>query len=136
MTDGGHMYKLFFCLRRRSDLTREEFQDHWHGIHADIARRGASALGAVKYVQNHTVSFPVNDALRASRGAPEPFDGVVELWFEAADDVVSTFHEPAARAAIKALVIDEPNFIDLEASPIFLTEAHPMWDARSGGLED
>jgi uncharacterized protein (TIGR02118 family) len=121
------MYKLFFCLRRRRDLTREQFLAHWHGIHADIARRGASALGAVRYVQNHTVSLPVNDALRASRGAPEPFDGVVELWFDSVDDVASTFHESDARAAIKALVVDEPNFIDLEASPIFLTEAHPMW---------
>lgn len=121
------MFKLFFCLRRRSDLSRVQFLEHWHGIHADIARRGASALGAVKYVQNHTVSLPINDALRESRGAPEPFDGVVELWFESVEDVASTFHEPGARAAIKALLIDEPNFIDLEASPMFLTEAHSMW---------
>ena len=127
------MYKLFFCLRRRSDLTREQFLEHWRGIHADIARRGASALGAVKYVQNHTVSLPVNDELRASRGAPEPFDGVVELWFESVDAVTSTFHEADARAAIKALVVDEPNFIDLDASPIFLTEVHPMWGDREEG---
>ncbi len=121
------MFKLFFCLRRRSDLTRDQFLEHWHGIHADIARRGASALGAVKYVQNHTLSLPINEALRDSRGAPEPFDGIVELWFESVDDVASTFHEPDARTAIKALLVDEPNFIDLEASPIFLTEAHAMW---------
>ena len=121
------MFKLFFCLRRRSDLSREQFLEHWHGIHADIARRGANALGAVKYVQNHTLSLPINEALRDSRGAPEPFDGVVELWFESVEDVASTFHEPDARAAIKALLVDEPNFIDLEASPIFLAEAHPMW---------
>lgn len=121
------MYKLFFCLRRRSDLSREQFLEHWHGVHADIARKGASALGAVKYVQNHTLSLPINDALRDSRGAPESFDGVVELWFESVDDVASTFREPDARTAIKALLVDEPNFIDLEASPIFLTEEHPMW---------
>lgn len=121
------MYKVFFCLTRRSDLTREQFLEHWQGVHARIARRGANALGAVKYVQNHTLSLPVNDALQASRGAPEPFDGVVELWFESIGDVTSTFHETDARAAIKALLLDEPNFIDLGASPIFLTEAHPVW---------
>ena len=121
------MIKLIFCLRRRPDLTREQFQEHWFGIHAEIARRGASALGAVKYVQNHTLSLPLNDALRAGRGAPEAFDGVVELWFPSVDDVASTFHEPHARAAIKALLADEANFVDLESSPIFLVEERPMW---------
>ncbi|MGF2949914.1 EthD domain-containing protein [Microbacterium alcoholitolerans] len=130
------MYKLFFCLRRRSDLTREQFLEHWHGIHADIARRGASVLGAVRYIQNHTAALPINDALRASRGAPECFDGVVELWFNSVEDVSATFDEPEARAAIKALIVDEPNFIDLEASPIFLTESHSMWgaDGQEGSL--
>lgn len=121
------MIKLFFCLRRRPDLTREQFLEHWHGIHAEIARRGAQALGAVRYVQNHTLSTPLNDSLQASRGAPAAFDGVVELWFASIDDVASTFREPDARAAIKALLADEVNFIDLEASPIFLAEEHHMW---------
>lgn len=123
------MIKLFFCLRRHPDLTREEFLAHWHGIHAEIALRGATALGATKYVQNHTVTDPINDALRASRNAPEPFDGVVELWFTSIADVEATFREPDARAAIKALLADEVRFIDLTASPIFLVEAHEMWEA-------
>ncbi|MCL3819852.1 EthD domain-containing protein [Aeromicrobium wangtongii] len=122
------MYKLLFCLRRRSDLTREEFLTHWHGPHADLGRAGASAIGAVRYVQNHTVDHPMNDALRESRGAPEPFDGVVELWFESLDAVGTTFTDREARRAIAALVADEPNFIDLDRSPIFVTEAKPMWD--------
>lgn len=122
------MYKLLFCLRRREDLTREEFLAHWHGPHADIGRAGAQAIGAVRYVQNHTVDHPLNEALRDSRQAPEPFDGVVELWFESLDVVGSTFTDPEARRAIAALVADEPSFIDLARSPIFVTEAHPMWD--------
>ncbi len=121
------MIKLFFCLRRRPDLSRAQFLEHWHGIHAEIARRGAEALGAVRYVQNHTLTLPINDALRDGRGAPEAFDGVVELWFESVDDVASTFHEPDARAAIKALLADEVTFIDLDSSPIFLAEEHLMW---------
>ncbi|WP_229052378.1 EthD domain-containing protein [Aeromicrobium sp. Leaf350] len=122
------MYKLLFCLRRREDLTRAEFLAHWHGPHADIGRAGAKAIGAVRYFQNHTVDHPLNEDLRASRGAPEPYDGVVELWFESLDAIGSTFTDREARRRIAALVADEPNFIDLERSPIFVTESHPMWD--------
>src|SRR3954468_14171743 len=125
------MIKLLFCLRRRPDLTREEFLTHWHGPHAAIGRAGASAIGATRYVQNHTLTHPLNEGLRQSRNAPEPFDGVVELWFDSIDDVGATFTEPDARRAIAALVADEPHFIDLANSPIFVTEEHEMWDHRA-----
>lgn len=122
------MYKLLFCLRRRPELSRAEFLERWHGRHADIARAGAEAIGAVRYVQNHTVDDPINPALQASRGGPEAYDGVVELWFESLESIETTFTDQEARRAIAALVADEPSFIDVERSPIFVTEAHPMWD--------
>lgn len=122
------MIKLMFCLRRRPDLTREEFLAHWHGPHAAIGMAGASAIGATRYVQNHTLLHPLNEDLRKSRGAPEPFDGVVELWFDSLDDVGATFTDADARRAIAALVADEPAFIDLENSPIFVTKEHEMWN--------
>lgn len=122
------MIKLTFCLRRRPDLTREEFLAHWHGPHAAIGMAGAGAIGAKRYVQNHTITHPLNESLQKSRNAPEPFDGIVELWFEKLDDVGATFTSGDARAAIRALLDDEPNFIDLANSPIFLVEEHVMWD--------
>ena len=125
------MIKLMFCLRRHPSLTREEFLAHWRGPHADLGVAGAAALGARRYVQNHTLTHDLNDALQASRQAPAPFDGVVELWFDSTDAVATTFTDEEARRAVRALVKDEPAFIDLENSPIFLTEEHEIWDSTT-----
>jgi uncharacterized protein (TIGR02118 family) len=118
--------KLLFCLRRRADLTREEFQSYWHDEHGRLGVSLAGDLGYRRYVQSHTLSTPLNDALRESRGAPEPYDGVVELWFESLDAIERTFSGSAGRSAARALLRDERNFVDLGASPIFVVEERAM----------
>ena len=122
------MYKVMFCLRRRADLTRAQFQARWRGRHAEIATAGLDSIGAVRYIQNHTLDDALNDALQASRGAPEPYDGVVELWFDSVEDVKETFTRANAREALRALLKDEPDFIDVAASPIFVSEQHVVWE--------
>lgn len=120
------MIKLMFCLRRRPDMTRREFLDYWSGHHASIAQRGATAMRVVRYVQNHTLTHPVNDVLLVSRDAPEPFDGVVEVWYASMNDLEESFREEDAVAAARELIGDEPQFIDLESSPIFVVEEHEL----------
>ena len=79
------MIKLVFCLRRRPDLSRREFQRYWRQTHGQLVRERASALGIRRYVLVHTLDGPLNEALRASRGsAEEPFDGLAELWWDSA----------------------------------------------------
>jgi uncharacterized protein (TIGR02118 family) len=119
--------KLVFCLRRRPDLTREQFSAYWHGPHGQLGLRLADALGFKRYVQSHTLSIPLNDALQASRGGPEPYDGIVELWFDDVAAVERTFSSAEGRSAARQLVADEANFVDVEASPIFLVTEKPMF---------
>jgi len=129
--DGGPV-KLLFCLRRRADLTREQFSAYWHGAHGRLGVELARQLGYSRYVQSHTLSIPLNDALRASRGGPEPYDGVVELWFDDLAAVERSFGTPEGRAAARRLMADEANFVDVAASPIFLvTERHMYPSGRA-----
>lgn len=118
-----------FCLRRRPEITHDEFLARWRGRHAEIASRAIGAIGAIRYVQNHALHGPLSSALRASRGAPEPYDGVVELWFDSVEAVESTFARTDARAAIRELVEDEVHFIDVANSPIFVAKEHVVWEA-------
>lgn len=120
------MIKLMFCLRRRPDMTRKQFLEHWNGYHGSIARRGAKAMRVVRYVQNHTLAHPVNDALQVSRGTPEPFDGVVEVWYSSMNDLEESFRDEEAVAVVRDLLDDEPKFIDLESSPIFVVDEHEL----------
>ncbi len=79
-------------------------------------------LGIRRYVQTHRVETPFNDALRQSRDALEPFDGVAELWWDDLDALTSGASSADGLAAGQALLEDERRFIDLAASALWLGE--------------
>ena len=114
------MVKLVFCARRLPHLTREQFQRYWHETHGPLVRSHAAVLRIRRYVQVHTLEHPVQDALRTSRGGPEAYDGVAELWWASLDDLVAATSDPAGRAAALELLADEQRFIDLARSPLFV----------------
>jgi uncharacterized protein (TIGR02118 family) len=116
------MIKLTFCLHRLPHLSREEFQRYWQGTHAPLVRSVAEALRIRGYVQLHTTTVPVNDVLRASRGGPQEYDGVAELWWDSLDDLAAAMSTPEGAAAGAELLADERRFIDLERSPLWLGE--------------
>jgi len=115
------MIKLVFCLRRRPELSREEFQRYWYETHAPLVRKHAEALGIRKYIQVHSTSHPMNQAIQASRGAPDEYDGVAELWFDSLEAMAAN-RSPEAAAAGAALLEDEAKFIDLARSPLWFAE--------------
>ena len=57
------MIRLVFPLRRKSDMTREEFQDYWLRSHAPLVAGFANDMGLLRYVQTHTITSPMNKAL-------------------------------------------------------------------------
>jgi uncharacterized protein (TIGR02118 family) len=120
------MVKLIFCLRRRSDISEEEFHRYWRDEHGPLVARHASALGIRRYVQLHTVSPGLNALLAASRGSPDAFDGVAELWFDDADALGRQAGSDEGRAAAAQLADDEKRFIDHERSPLFVAEEHEV----------
>ena len=115
------MVHLIFCLRRLPHLSREEFQRYWRETHAPLVRAHAAALGIRRYVQAHTINPALSQAIGAARGAPDPFDGVAELWFDL-DELMARSATPAVIAAGRILLEDERRFIDLPNSPIFFAE--------------
>jgi uncharacterized protein (TIGR02118 family) len=125
------MIKLVFCLRRLPHLSRAEFQRYWREQHAPLVRRHAGALRIRRYVQVHTADDGLNDALRASRDAPEAFDGVAELWWDAPEDLAAAIETPEGREAGRALLEDERRFIDLSRSPLALAREHEVITAQT-----
>ena len=113
-----------FVLYRRPELSREEFQSYWSTTHAPLVSSVADVLGITGYQQVHTVRED------PTRVAPA-FDGVAELWFDAA---ASSATRDERRAAGKLLLEDEARFIDLTASPIWLAEERVMRDGPRSGL--
>lgn len=120
------MLTMTFCVRRLPGMTREAFQRYWRETHGPLVRRHAPALGIVRYVQVHTTEGPLQEALRASRGAPEPYDGVAELWWESAAALEAARGTPQGQQALRELLEDERRFIDHAHSPVFFGEALPF----------
>ena len=120
------MIKLIFCARRLPQLSRAEFQRYWRETHGPLVRRHAATLRIRRYVQVHTLDHPVQEGLRASRGGPEPYDGVAELWWDSLADLAAAQAEPAGRTASGELLEDERRFIDLARSPLFVGEEHAV----------
>jgi uncharacterized protein (TIGR02118 family) len=114
------MIKLTFVLTRRPELTREAFQAYWFDRHAPLVASVRVALRIRRYVQLHSLPLEVSETLRASRGGPEGYDGVAQLWWDSFEDMALS--DPAAVEAGRLLLEDERKFIDLERSPLWWGE--------------
>jgi uncharacterized protein (TIGR02118 family) len=118
------MIKLTFCLRRLPGMTREEFQRYWRETHAALVAERADVMRIRRYVQVHTADLRgLHKSLQTRNGgAPEPYDGVAELWFDSLDEIGGD--DPARQQAAAELLADERNFIDLPNSPMWFAEEH------------
>ena len=114
--------KLTFALVRLPHLSREAFQTYWLETHGPLVRSVAETLKIRRYVQCHTLADPAHEALRASRGGPEAFDGVAELWWDRLEDALPASPGPEQAAAGRMLLEDERRFIDLARSPLWWSE--------------
>jgi uncharacterized protein (TIGR02118 family) len=113
------MIKLTFCLVRLPHLSREAFQAYWFDTHGPLVASVADELKIRRYVQLHSLPAEASAGLRASRSAPEDYDGVAELWFDSLEVLAENGRRPEAQAAAALLLEDERRFIDLPKSPLW-----------------
>ena len=60
--------------------------------------------------------------IRTSRGGPEQYDGVAQLWWDSFEDLAARLAKPEAIEAGRQLLEDEKKFIDLPRSPLWWGE--------------
>lgn len=68
-------------LQKRTDLTTEEFQEHWYKVHGPI---GAKMKNLRRYSQNLVVD---NEQRSPFDRGPIEIDGFSELWFDSIYDM-------------------------------------------------
>jgi uncharacterized protein (TIGR02118 family) len=128
---GKLMIKMVFTLRRREDMTREEFQRYWREQHAPLVKRHADTLRIRRYVQVHASDTDLDAAIAGPRGSePRFYDGAAELWWDSLEDLVAAFTSEAGQAAGEELLADERRFIDLPRSPLWLGEENVVIDGQ------
>ena len=112
------------CLRRKPDLTREQFLDYWKNQHGPFFQKNATTMRAKKYVQSHTLETPLNQGFRESRDMQPEYDGVAEVWFESEQDLMEAMGSQEGQQLGVALLEDENNFIDHSRSSAFIVSEH------------
>lgn len=121
------MIRLVFLLRRKPELSLEEFQRYWREQHGPLVASFTQSLNILRYVQVHTLIDPMNDAMAEARGGMEPvYDGVAELWWDSAEALAEATATAEGQAAAAALLEDEARCLDLPNSPLWLNHEYPQ----------
>jgi len=121
------MLKFVYCVRRRPEITAEAFRKYWLENHGPLVRRCAGAMRAKRYVQSHTLDTPLNAAAQEPRGTKPPYDGLTELWWDSAEDLIQALNTPECHEANRLLAEDEARFCDLPNCSVFFTEEHTIF---------
>ena len=122
------MIKLVYCVRKRADVGAEEFHTYWREKHGPLVTSFVEIMHAKRYIQSHTLTTELNDALRTSRGMMPAFDGITEVWWDREEDLVASMATDAGRVAYQALLEDESKFIDFAQSSLFITRENLVFD--------
>ncbi len=127
------MLKIVVCATRRPEMSRAEFHRRWQG-HAKVVTAAAAAMGIRRMVQNHTITTPLDERVRRSRGASlDDYDGVAETWFDSYDALIAATSSDEGRRAAQRLAEDEAAFIDFPRSRIFFVEEHLVVNQEQSG---
>lgn len=104
------MLKAIVLLKRRADITVDQFMDHYENRHVPLVREVLPSIG--KYVRNYLDTKSVS-AGRQEGDAPSPyFDVITELWFQddaAYQDFIDALADPEVSRRLQE---DEERFLD------------------------
>lgn len=125
--EGKVPYVLVECLRRRSDIDRQEYQKRWTD-HARIGRQAHEMGLLMGYIQNHTILEGEAGGLEGLEELgtnPDAWDGVTTAYFESIAKFKALVASPLAS---EESYEDESTFIDHSQSANMLTRRHVIKD--------
>ncbi len=112
--------KLCYLLNPLEGMSEAECQMTWRMDHGYLIRRHSGPTRFRRYIQNHTLDDPLNAPLAEARGAPSPYTGLTEAWFDRYD-LEKILASPASEGArgFGYFLEDEKRFIDFERSSLW-----------------
>lgn len=118
------MITRFGMAPRRTDMTIEQFQEHWRTLHADAA---GQIPGVRRYTQNHSL---VHEG-RYLLGYPG-FDACSELDFDSVTEMEEGFASETYATIVRA---DEDDFVDKGRFSLVVAQPTVVVDAEPGAVK-
>ena len=100
-------------MRRRADLTLQQFLDHWGEVHAPIVTENLAVLRLTGYQRIVPKVHEMSPQIERRNISEAPYDGIALL----------TWATPNALEVQRALARDEKLFVDAERSCRWVAEA-------------
>lgn len=126
------MIRLDYYVRRKPDLSVDEFQERWHGSHAEIWKKHADILGLRRLIQ--VADMPDDPIAVAYKEAydvgGEAYDGVSHAYWAEVAVLAKALETEEGRAAWSEILEDEKQFIDTSRSMISFGVNHPVINPR------
>jgi len=112
------MIKLSILMVRRSDLTYEQFIQHWREVHGPLFAAQSESKQYVRcYIQDHRTG----DALPGTTASN--FDGIAEIWFDDISGAKAFFESDGYRQNV---IPDEEAFMDRKRCELLYTHEHSV----------
>jgi hypothetical protein len=116
------MIHLVQCVRRRPDLSPQEFRRKWREYGERIGEV-AEKLGGVRVTLHTTLEVEINRKLVAERGLAAPFDGVATIAWKSGAGLLEATQAEAALEQLQGFWQFQESFVSLgESSFFFVSE--------------
>jgi len=115
--------KVFYLLRRRPDVSAEEFHRYWRQVHGPLFWETSAARNrVVRYEQHHT-------APTTFLAGTDAIDGISVFWFESMEDLQALY---ADQEFLTSVVPDGARFIDQSSIRRIITDAEDVFGNDAG----
>ena len=118
------MIRLITCVRKKNHMPYEEFRRHWESpVFSELMDKAVDVLKPVRHARKLSLQVGANIKLMESRGSVEPYDGIIEWWWESAAQLAPLLDTSPAQGVILEIRAFQSQFVNFESSPSFFTEA-------------
>jgi len=117
------MVNVVYCMRRRADLTPEQFLDHWGRVHAPIVTENLAVLRLAGYQRIVPKVHEMSPQIERRNVSQPPYDGIALLTWASEEDLKRSLQDPKALEVQRALARDEKLFVDADRSSRWVAEA-------------
>lgn len=118
------MIRFVNCIKRKADTTPEEFRRFWNdSAFLALIERIADLTRAKRHARNATLVVDANLTVREMRGSREPYDGVLEYWWDSAAHLIELLETSEWKAVQEEMDAYQRQFVDFAGSTAFFTDA-------------
>lgn len=117
------MIRFIHCIKALPELPAVDFRRHFHSDElASLMDELALLTQASEYKLSLTLQVAANLELMQERGGAEPFDALIEVWWESGHDLLDLADNAEFRTLTQRMEDYQRQFVDFSRSTRFFVE--------------